>query len=278
MRYAMSASALALCLAIGLPAQAQQPVAQPAPAPGAKQQQQASQFDMSRFNQMLEQAGVEQRQEFQGKLVRAQTSDGHPFFMIVGPENLAGGESIDTGTDQIRNALQKADLQRIQPVDNAVMVRGRMEGKGVLALSGQQGWEGQPGQPTQELRQDAVEQALEQAGIEDREEFQGSLIRARTSGGNTVFLIVGPENMAGGESVEINKDQIRQSLQRAGMQDVQVIEDGTHLVRGAMEESAVLAVAGNFIEPPRAGMGAGGAPQPGQPGMKQPQPGMPRQK
>src|SRR5690606_33550830 len=149
MRLLMSASALALCLAVGVPAQAQQTM--PSPSQGKAQQQ--TQFSKSQFNQMLQQAGVQQLQEFQGKLFRAQTQDGHPVFMFVGPEDLAGGESVDVEDTQIRNALQQAQFQSIRPLEDVYMFRGQLEGNGVLAVSGEQNWEGQPGQARQQLSQ-----------------------------------------------------------------------------------------------------------------------------
>lgn len=259
MRLLMSASALALCLAVGASAQAQQTM--PSPSQGKAQQQ--TQFSESQFNQMLQQAGVQQLQEFQGKLFRAQTQDAHPFFMLIGPEDLAGGERAEVEDTQIRNALQQAQLQSIQPLEDVYMFRGRSEDKGVLAVSGPQNWEGQPGQAREQLSQQAIQQQLQRANIEDLEQFQGSLIRARAQQGNTVFLIVGPEDMSGGESVDIDQNQLRQSLQRANLRDIQFLSDGVHMFRGTLGGSAVLAMAGNLIETPSAGIGAGGAPQPG---------------
>lgn len=276
MRLSLSASVLALCVALGMPAQAQQTTPSPAPGvtPGQPAQQQQGQFSMEQLNQVLEQAGIEERQEFQGKLFRAQTQDGHPVFMLIGPENLAGGESVDVEDSQVRDALQQAQMQSVQPLEDVHIARGQWEGNGVLAVSGQRNWEGQPGQATQQLSQEAIQQQLSQANIENLEPFEGSLVRTRTQQGTTLFLIIGPEDMSGGESVDVNQDQLRQSLQQANLQDVQVIEDDTHLFRGELDGNAVLAMAGNFIESPRAGIGAGGAPQPGiqQPGMRQ-QPG-----
>lgn len=274
MRLMMSASVLALCLALGAPAQAQQTT----PSPQGKAAQQQGQFSMNQLNQMLDQAGIEEREEFRGKLFRADTQDGHPVFMFIGPEDLAGGESVEVQESQVRNALQQAQMQSIQPLDNVHMVRGEWQGKGVLAVAGQRNWEGQPGQPTQQLSQQAIQQQLDRAGIEDLEQFQGSLIRARTQQGSTLFMIVGPQDMSGGESVDIDQDQLRQSLQQADLQDVQFLEQGVHLFRGSLDGNAVLAAAGNLIEPPRAGIGAGGAPQPGMKQPKQQLPGTQRQK
>jgi len=261
---------LALCVAFGMPAQAQQTTPSPSPGAAPSTSAQQGQFSMDQFNQTLERAGIEDRQDFQGKLFRAQTQDGHPVFMFIGPEDMAGGESVQVQESQVRDALEQAQMQSIQPLDDVHMVRGEWEGKGVLAVSGQRNWEGQPGRATQQLGQQAIQQQLDQANIEDLEQFQGSLVRARTQQGSTLFLIVGPQDMSGGDSVDVNQDQLRQSLQRANLQDIQVIEDGTHLFRGNLEGNAVLAMAGNFIEPPRAGIGAGGAPQPGMKKQQQP--------
>lgn len=272
MRLLTSASVLALCLALGAPVQAQR--ATPSPAQGKAAQQQ-TQFDMTQFNQLLARVGVEQAQEFQGKLFRAQTQNGHPVFMFVGPEDLAGGESVEIEDSQIRNAMQQAQLQSIQPLNNVHMIRGQLEGNGLLAVAGQRNWEGQPGQATQQLDQQEIQQQLEQANIENLEEFQGRLIRARTQQGNTLFMIVGPQDMAGGESVDVDQNQLRQSLQQANLQDIEFLEDGAHLFRGSLEGNAVLAMAGNIIEPPGAAAGAaGGVPKSGQ----QPGQQLPRQK
>ncbi len=290
MRLLMSASALALCLALGAPAQAQQTAPSPpqgkaqqmTPSPSQGKAQQQAQFSKDQFNQILQRAGVQQLQEFQGKLFRAQTQDGHPVFMFVGPEDLAGGETVDIEDTQVRNALQQAQFQSIRPLEDVYMFRGQLDDKGVLAVSGQRNWEGQPGQARQQLSQQAIQQQLQRANIEDLEPFQGTLVRAETQQGNTVFVIVGPRDMSGGEMVDSDQNQLRQrltqSLQRATLQDIQFLSDGVHMFRGTLEGNAVLAMAGNLIETPRAGFGAGGAPEPG---MKQgpgQQPTMPRQK
>lgn len=271
MRLLMSASALALCVALGAPAQAQQPTPAPTPTPGVMA---PTQLDANRLSQKLQQVGVEERQEFQGRLLRAQTSEGHPFLLILGPENMAGGETIDVQMDQITEPFRQAGFQQIEPIEDVTAVRGKLDDdKTVLALAGERGWAGRTTRPgVSPIDREQLKEKLGEADIEERTEFEGKLFRARTAEGHSFYMLIGPEEMAGDESVDVDTDQIRQRMQQAGFQDVQMVEQDIAMVRGKLNDHAALALGGAFIEPAPVGPGVGGAPVPG-PG----QPGQPRQ-
>jgi hypothetical protein len=99
-------------------------------------------------------------------------------------------------------------------------------------------------------------QKLDDAGIEDRAEFQGKLVRARTEDGQSLRLLIGPEGFAGDEEVELSEDELREKLEDAGLSDVQVVEDNVAMIRGSYNGHSVLILGGMGITDDPMRMGA----------------------
>jgi hypothetical protein len=97
----------------------------------------ARDFDRDRFEAMFDEVGIEDRSEFQGKLVRARTDDGHSLRLLIGPEGFAGDEEVELSEDELREKLEDAGLSDVQVVeDNVAMIRGSYNGHSVLILGG----------------------------------------------------------------------------------------------------------------------------------------------
>ncbi|MGE0222290.1 MAG: hypothetical protein AB7F35_30980 [Acetobacteraceae bacterium] len=90
--------------------------------------------------------------------------------------------------------------------------------------------------------------ALKKAGVTQENDVQGTVIEAQTSGGQPVFVVVGPASLNSSAPPNFGKKDFLQNLSKTGLKDVKVI-DSAHLVHGQVQGSAgntdaVLAVSG----------------------------------
>ncbi len=247
-----SVSVLALGLMLGGPALAQQAGA-PTVAPA-----QIERIDRETIKDRLGKAGVEDREEFKGRLVQAQSPEGHPVLMLFGPENMAGDESVDFDRDEIRGRLAAQGFSNITFADDAQMVRGSFgDDKRVLAFAGGLAMIAGVAQADQPDL-DRMKSKLGEVGLEDRDEFRGKLIQARIDG-QPVFLVIGPEDFAGDESVELSAADLTK-FQQEGFEDARVVDD-VKIVRGTLDDKAVLALAGSGVRAEPAATGAVGVRQ-----------------
>jgi hypothetical protein len=234
----LSASALALGLAFGSTAIAQQPMPT---TPGAAQQ--APRAGAGEVRDILGKINIEERQEFNGRLVRAHSPEGHHVLLIVGPENMEGGKDLaDFNQDKVRGQLTQAGFQSIEFVDDLAAVRGKLDDKAILALTAERGWRGATGPAksgTPNLER--LTEQLEKAGLSEAKEFEGKLVHARTAAGQTLFVLVGPEGFRG-DSVELSAGELSKFQQR-GFQNARIAEN-VEMVRGKWSDMSVIALTG----------------------------------
>ena len=102
-------SAVALALAVSTPAVAQ------------------SGADLDQVRESLGDAGIEERRDFEARLVRADTADGETVYMLLTPRDLGSYSEIDVDMDDLRERLESAGLAGIQPVEDARFVIGDLD-------------------------------------------------------------------------------------------------------------------------------------------------------
>jgi len=251
----LSASALALGLAIGTTAIAQQPMPT---TPGAAHQ--APRAGTGEIKDILGNIDIEERKEFKGRLARAHSPEGHPVLLIVGPENMEGDKDLaDFNQDKVRGQLTQAGFQRIEFVDDLAGVRGKLDDKAILALTAERGWRGVTGSAQSSAPNlDRLTEQLEKAGLSEASEFEGKLVHARTSAGQTLFVLVGPEGFSG-DSVELSASELS-NFQKHGFENARMAED-VEMVRGKWSDMDVIALTGAGItadEPAATGTIGGG--------------------
>jgi hypothetical protein len=95
-----------------------------------------SEPDADRIVSDIEGAGFENAEEFQGRIVRARSEDGAPVFFLITPRDMTADAGLEINEDEVREKLQEADLQDIQFVDDAKIVRGEFEDNSVFVLAG----------------------------------------------------------------------------------------------------------------------------------------------
>lgn len=204
-------------------------------------------LELDRIKDKLERAGFEERSEVDAKIVRARTSEGHSVFMLIGPEDMRDG-SIELSADEVREKFEGAGFMNVHAIDNAHLVRARIdEDKHVLVLATDRAFLGAGGeqvQPDADIHIDRVSTKLEEAGIEDRDAMRGRFVRAQTSDGHGVLMLVGRDGF--GEAVEFDRDDLRAKLSEGGFQNVRFVDDA-HLVRGKLDDKSVFAMAGRDI-------------------------------
>ncbi|MFL9823846.1 hypothetical protein [Rhodoplanes sp. SY1] len=243
------ASAVAISLGLSSAALAQQPNPATSGTPGLSSgnaampgaRQSVSKGDIK---DKLKQAGVEDREEFEGHLVTARAPSGHSVEFIVGPEDFEADKSVDFDRDAFRAKLTRAGFDNIRFANKADMVRGQMSGdKQVLAFSSgtapAAGAAHSKSPGTSDLKN-----ALEKVGLDDRSEFEGSLLTARTDQGS-IRLLVGPEEFEGSKSVELSADDLSK-LQRNGFSEAEMTKNVT-MVRGKMNDLEIIALSGQGV-------------------------------
>lgn len=233
----LSLSVFALALS-GVPAIAETS----APAKAAS----ADRVGVDKIEEKLGDAGVESRADFKGKLVRAQTPEGHPVMFVFGPENLAGDEEIDFRQDRVRGRLTEAAFGELEFVDDESIVRGELGDKAVLAFTAEYGWRGSPGPAQADTPgEDRLNERLGEIGFEDRQNLEGSVLRA-TSGGQAIFVLMGPEDFSGDGSVDLSADELSEF--QSAFESAELVESVT-LRRGTIGDQTVVAISGSGVAP-----------------------------
>jgi len=92
--------------------------------------------DAGRIVSAVEEAGIEDASEFQGRLLRARTEDGAPVFFMITPKDMEAGTAVDIGEDEIRQKLEEANLEDVQFIEEAMLVRGSLEDDNVFVMAG----------------------------------------------------------------------------------------------------------------------------------------------
>lgn len=196
--------------------------------------------------------GVEDRDLFFGQVIRGETGDGARFALLIGPEDFGAGEGdADAFVEfaAFQATLSGAGIRNVQQDIDWLIMQGRLDGHGVLAM-GADAAAAPPGDAGEVARLDAdgLRDHLGAAGIAFDDRLETRLFRATTADGATMFLLVGPEGFAAGESVGIPSDGLIERLADAGLSEVEEIADDFHLARGDYDGSAVLAVSGEAMQ------------------------------
>lgn len=95
-----------------------------------------SEPDTDRIVSNLEEAGLEDASEFQGRLVKATGENDAPVFFVITSKDMESGAEIDINEDDVRQKLEDSGLEDVQFIDNAQIVRGNLEDDHVFVLAG----------------------------------------------------------------------------------------------------------------------------------------------
>lgn len=200
------------------------------------------------FMDKLGEIGIEDRELFAGTFVRSRTDEGHHMVFLIGPSDFEAGEVAELSAedfDDFRGQLTEAGIEDVERDHEWLVIQGTLDGHYVLAGTGSADWRGGMEAAAGDIDLDAVKNKLGEIGVEDREELEGKLIRARAEDGGLIFVLVGPEGFAGGEEIDFDADELRDRFEEAGLTDAQVIDENIYLVRGNLDDHAVLALAGD---------------------------------
>jgi hypothetical protein len=95
-----------------------------------------SEPDAERIVSDLDEAGVDDAKEFKGRLLRASTEDGADVFFIITSKDMESDAEVDMSEDEIRSKLEEANLENIEFIDDAKVVRGSLDDDDVFVLAG----------------------------------------------------------------------------------------------------------------------------------------------
>ncbi len=87
---------------------------------------------------------------------------------------------------------------------------------------------------------DQVKDKLGEAGIEERRDFGGMLLRARTEEGQTVFMLVSPRDLGQEGEIEVSESDLRKRFEDAGFTNVEVVEGASFALGDLDDESSVI--------------------------------------
>jgi hypothetical protein len=94
-----------------------------------------SEADADRMASDIEGAGIQNVDQFHGRVVRA-TSNGSPVFFLITSRDMSADAEVDISEEEVRQKLQEADLQDIEFVDDVAFVRGDFDDDSVFVLAG----------------------------------------------------------------------------------------------------------------------------------------------
>jgi hypothetical protein len=154
------------------------------------------------------------------------------------------GTETDTGTE---TQLGQTDTEMDTETETQLGQTGTGMQTETQAQDGQTGTQaGQIGRALSEPDADRIVSNLEEAGLQNAEEFQGRLVKAMTVTDRPMFFVITAKNMDSGGQVDINEDEVRQKLESAGLEKVEFIKDAK-IVRGELEDDQVFVLAGDLF-------------------------------
>jgi hypothetical protein len=83
--------------------------------------------DMERVKEKMGDAGIEERRDFTGTLMRAQTEDGQTVFMLVSPRDLGPNGEIEVSESDLRERFEDAGFTNVEVVDQAEFAVGDLD-------------------------------------------------------------------------------------------------------------------------------------------------------
>lgn len=200
----------------------------------------------------LTNAGVMNLNQVNGVAMTAQTSDGLPVILVVGPKDLNSSSSVNVDRTGVINALQKAGLKNVSAADGAKMLTGMVDDRdsdkeAVLAIFGLSlAAKGGGGS----LDASSFDKSLREAGVKSENTFGGKLVKATTTDGGTIYMIVGDDDLIAQKTDKpsnFDDKAVRQSFDKGSLRDLKVL-DNVHLVQGTMNDHTVFAITGKGLQ------------------------------
>jgi len=201
----------------------------------------------------LTNAGVTDLNQVNGMALTGKTSSGLPVMVIVGPKDLKTTSAMNVNREDVLKALKQAGLQDVNAANGAQMFRGMTDDhdndkEAVLAISGVN--LAANGSVNGSLNTSEFDKGLQNAGIKSEAKFNGKLARATTSNGQTIYMIVGDNDLmaqTGDKSFNFDDKAVRQSFDKGGLTNLKVL-DNVHLVQGMMNDHTVFAITGTGLQ------------------------------
>ncbi len=110
----------------------------------------------------------------------------------------------------------------------------------------------QTGQPSQGADLEQVRERLGDAGIEERRDFGGKLVRATTEAGETVFMLVSPRDLGSDAEIALGDDELRDRFKEAGFTSIEVVEEADFVLGDLDDDMTVIVMRGQDISDPMA--------------------------
>jgi hypothetical protein len=99
-----------------------------------------------------------------------------------------------------------------------------------------------------------VKERLGEAGIEERRDFGGTLFRAQTEDGQTVFMMVTPRDLGETDEIEVSESDLRERFEEAGFANIERVEQAQFVVGDLDDDKAIIVMRADDVRDMRAGM------------------------
>jgi hypothetical protein len=115
-----------------------------------------------------------------------------------------------------------------------------------------------------------VKEKMGDAGIEERRDFTGTLMRAQTENGQTVFMLVGPRDLGSNGEIEVSEADLRERFEGAGFTNVEFVEQAQFAVGDLDDDKSIIVMRAEDVRSDDLRTGA--VPEPAATGTIAPQP------
>jgi hypothetical protein len=99
-----------------------------------------------------------------------------------------------------------------------------------------------------------VKEKLGEAGIEERRDFGGSLFRARTEDGQSIFMLVSPRDLSEKGEVEVSESDLRERFEEAGFSNIERVEEASFVIGDLDDDSSIIVMRAQDVRDMQAGM------------------------
>jgi hypothetical protein len=117
---------------------------------------------------------------------------------------------------------------------------------------------------------DRVKEKMGDAGIEERRDFTGTLMRAQTEDGQTLFMLVSPRDLGANGEIEVSEADLRERFEDAGFSNVQVVDQAEFAVGNLDDDKSIIVMRAMDVRAD--GVRTGATPEPAATGTIAPQP------
>jgi hypothetical protein len=114
-----------------------------------------------------------------------------------------------------------------------------------------------------------VKEKMGDAGIEERRDFTGTLMRAQTEDGQTVFMLVSPRDLGANGEIEVSEADLRERFEGAGFSNVEIVDQAEFAVGDLDDDKSIIVMRADDV---RTGVTTGAVPEPAATGTIAPQP------